>query len=380
MSLRVAFYSHNGFGLGHVSRNLKIAEGLLKKRPGTDVLIITGSAGLQSVPLPENVDYVKLPSVQKQATGRWRPLTLDIDMERLLGLRREMILQSIQAYRPHLFVADFLPLGVDGELLPTLEELSALDDAHSVIGFRDVLDDPVSVQRVWEADGTKEALRDLYDRVLVYGDADWFDFSPYGLDRELPVYVGLLGEPDASHSPPTNGDIRLIATCGGGVDGYDVLAAALDIAEPIREQLQRPVTCTAVTGPLMSDIDVQRLREIAKRSGGRVRRSIDNFPGKLARSSAVIGMAGYNTVCEVLSHRLPAAFVPRAGPSSEQIIRAGIMADRGLAKMIPLSETTPQNLATEVAGLLDGFSYPEENLPELGGIEKSVDALLELVD
>ena len=44
MSLRVAFYSHNGFGLGHVTRNAKLAQALLRRRPNADILLITGSA------------------------------------------------------------------------------------------------------------------------------------------------------------------------------------------------------------------------------------------------------------------------------------------------------------------------------------------------
>jgi predicted glycosyltransferase len=378
MSLRVVFYSHNGFGLGHVTRNLKLAEGLIGKRPGADVLIITGSAGLQNVHVPPNIDYLKLPSVRKEATGRWRPLLLDIDMENLLRLRKELILQAVRAYRPHLFVADFLPVGVDGELVPALEDLASRNDARAVIGFRDLLDDAESVQRMWEADGSKEALEKLYDLILVYGYADWYDFAPYGLNPALPVYVGLLGNPGASHSPP-GGEVRVIATCGGGVDGYPVLGAALESIDVLREALQKKVSISAVTGPLMSDPDFDRLKEIGKRSDGRVRRYLDNFPQKLTRSSAVIGMAGYNTVCDVLSHRLPAVFVPRIGPSSEQQMRASIMQERGLGKMIPLSEATPQNLGAEVLKLLEETTYPEENLPELGGIDRAVDAMLDLL-
>ncbi len=181
MSLRVAFYSHNGFGLGHVRRNLVLAEGLLRQRPNADVLIITGSAGLPQFPLPAGVDYVKLPSVRKLATGKWRPHALDIEMENLLGLRRAMILEAIRAYRPHLFVADFLPLGVEGELLPALEELGSRPEARSAIGFRDILDDPGTVNEAWDRDGVRSVLKDIYDLVLVYGDPGWFDYTTYGL-------------------------------------------------------------------------------------------------------------------------------------------------------------------------------------------------------
>jgi predicted glycosyltransferase len=379
MSLRVAFYSHNGFGLGHVRRNLRLAEGLFRRRPNADVLLLTGSAGLHRFPLPPNVDYVKLPSVRKQATGRWRPQALDIEMEHLLHLRQTIIVEAIRAYRPHLFVADFLPLGVEGELLPALEELAARDDARTAVGFRDVLDDPETIRQAWEADGSRAAIEELYDLTLVYGEPSWFDFAAYGLDSHEVRYVGFLGDPDVVLRRRPPGDVRLVVTCGGGADGYPVLAAALEALEPLREAFAGTVGCTVLTGPLMPEPDVARLRAIGKRVGGRVHRFADDLPGKLARSTVVVGMAGYNTVCDVLSFRRPAVIVPRPGPSGEQPIRAQIMAKRGLATALPLSECTGSELAQGLLVLLEEDHYPEEELPGLEGVEGAVDALLELV-
>jgi predicted glycosyltransferase len=379
LSLRVAFYSHNGFGLGHVRRSLKLAEGLLRRRPNADVLLLTGSAGLHRFPVPANVDYIKLPSVRKQATGRWRPQALDIEMEHLLRLRQTIILEAIRAYRPHLFVADFLPLGVDGELAPALEELAARDDARTVIGFRDILDDPATVRQTWDTDGTHGAIKDLYDLTLVYGEPTWFDFAAYDLDPDQVRYVGFLGEPDVVIRARPPGDVRMIVTCGGGGDGYAVLAAALEAVEPLQVAFAGKIGCTVLTGPLMPEPDVARLRAIGKRVGGRVHRFADDLQAKLARSTIVVGMAGYNTVCDVLSFRRPAVIVPRPGPSGEQPIRAQIMAKRGLATALPLSQCTSSELARVVLPLFEETTYPEAELPDLHGVERAVDALLELM-
>ena len=380
MSLRIAFYSHNGFGLGHVRRNLKLAEGLFRRRPNADVLLLTGSAGLHRFPLPPNVDYIKLPSVRKQATGRWRPQALDIEMEHLLHLRRTIILESMRAYRPHLFVADFLPLGVEGELLPALEDLSLREDARTAIGFRDILDDPNTIQQAWDTDGTRAAIDQLYDLTLVYGEPKWFDFKAYGLDSERVRYVGFLGEPEATPRSRPRGDVRLLATCGGGYDGYPVLAASLEALEHLRERYDGTIGCTVLTGPLMPDPDVARLRAIGKRVDARVHRFADDLQGKLARSTVVIGMAGYNTVCDVLSFRRPAVIVPRPGPSGEQLIRTQIMAKRGLAAGLPLSQCTSSELASAVLPLVEQDSYADDALPDLHGVERAVEALLELVE
>jgi predicted glycosyltransferase len=380
LSLRVAFYSHNGFGLGHVARNAKLAQELLRRRPNADILLITGSAGLHELPAIPQVDYVKLPSVRKQATGRWRPQSLDIEMEHLLRLRRMMILEAVRAYRPHLFVADYLPLGVERELAPALEELRARGDARAAIGFRDILDDPVTVKETWAADGSGDALRELYDLVLVYGDADWFDFTRYGLDAGLPQYVGFLGDPAAEPRTRPSDETRVLSTSGGGADGYPVLSATLEALDRVQAARSERVSCTAVTGPLMQELDFQRLRAIGKRSGGRVRRFVDNMPTLFARAQAVVGMGGYNTICDVLSYRRPAVIVPRPGPSQEQTIRAKVLADRGLATIVPLAECTNEVLAGAVLPLLDADSTSNGTLPRLDGLKRSADALLALVE
>jgi predicted glycosyltransferase len=381
VSLRIAFYSHNGFGLGHITRNTRLAQALLRRRPNADILLITGSAGLHELPSIPNVDYVKLPSVRKQAAGRWRPQSLDIEMEHLLRLRRTIILETIRAYRPHLFVADYLPLGVERELEPALEELRRRGDARAAIGFRDIIDDADSVAQTWDLDGSREALSELYDLVLVYGDSDWFDFARYGLPPELPRYVGFLGDPEAASRRRSSSDARLLSTSGGGADGYPMLAASVEALEAVEEDLGEPVSWTAVTGPLMQDPDYQRLRVIGKRTGARVRRFVDNMPTLLGRASAVVGMGGYNTVCDVLSHGVPAVIVPRHGPSREQSLRADLLAARGLATSLPLLECTPAALADAVLGLLDSPpGLDNGSVPRLDGLDRAVCALLELVE
>jgi predicted glycosyltransferase len=380
LSLRIAFYSHNGFGLGHFTRNAKLARALLRRRPNADILLITGSAGLHELPAIPNVDYIKLPSVRKQATGRWRPQSLDIEMEHLLRLRRTIILEAVRAYRPHLLVADYLPLGVERELEPALEELRGRGDARAAIGFRDILDDPASVRELWDTDGSRDALTELYDLVLVYGDPTWFDFARYGLPPDLPRYVGLLGDPRAASSGRTNGAPRLLSTSGGGADGYPVLSASLEAHDLVQARLEGGMRCTAITGPLIQDPDYQRLRAIGKRTGARVRRYVDNMPTLLARANVVVGMAGYNTVCDVLSFRRPAVIVPRPGPSREQTLRAELLAERGLAKNLPLAECTAGTLAEAVVPLLEETHLPEDGFPRLDGVERAAAALLELVE
>jgi predicted glycosyltransferase len=63
-------------------------------------------------------------------------------------------------------------------------------------------------------------------------------------------------------------------------------------------------------------------------------------------------MAGYNTVVEVLRARTPALLVPRTRPSEEQLVRAGLVADAGLATVLQPDELGPAQLRRALDDLL----------------------------
>jgi predicted glycosyltransferase len=89
-------------------------------------------------------------------------------------------------------------------------------------------------------------------------------------------------------------------------------------------------------------------------------------------------MAGANTVDDILSYRRPAVLVPRAGPSREQLIRARLLSERGLATVLPLGQCTGATVAEALRAVIQPHDYPEAAIPDLDGVRRSVEALLEL--
>ena len=65
-------------------------------------------------------------------------------------------------------------------------------------------------------------------------------------------------------------------------------------------------------------------------------------------ADVVVSMAGYNTICEVLSLSKRAVIVPRVEPVQEQRMRAERMARMGLFKMIHPADMTPEMLIEAV--------------------------------
>src|SRR3954454_21002464 len=156
---------------------------------------------------------------------------LQIGSDDLHNLRASLALAAATAFAPDVTVIDKLPLGLGGELEPTLQALRA-SGTKIVLGLRDVEEDPVAVRRRWRETGAREALRRYYDTVLVYGpDGGTADaLSCVGwTDLRIDVHhVGYIGAPLPSDPPADLPPEYLLATVGGGADGFPVLAAVVD--------------------------------------------------------------------------------------------------------------------------------------------------------
>src|SRR5437773_2150853 len=131
--VRVMLYSHNGVGLGHLRRNINIATRFVSELPGSSVLLLTGCPLGDFFQLPPGVDFIKIPSIIKIDTGVWDPRTLPISSNMVRNLRESAIRQAAELFVPHLFLVDYAPTGVWGELVPTLAALKERDDPATLI-------------------------------------------------------------------------------------------------------------------------------------------------------------------------------------------------------------------------------------------------------
>ena len=74
---RIALYSHDTVGLGHLRRNLLIAKTLSSPPLNAQVLIIAGSTEANVFSKPRGVDCITLPALRKEAYG-YESRSLDI--------------------------------------------------------------------------------------------------------------------------------------------------------------------------------------------------------------------------------------------------------------------------------------------------------------
>ena len=371
---RIALYSHDAVGLGHLRRNLAIARALADDGRRS-ILLITGAREAAAFHVPRGVDVLTLPAYAKAGAGQYVPRSLGTSKARLASLRAGTIAAALDAFDPAALIADKHPLGLEGELEPALEHLAAAG-ARLVLGMRDVLDDARTARREWDAIGGASTVRDVYDDVWVYGDPRVYDpvrEARLGPDVAAKArYTGYLGaRPGATAQADhrrANGEDELpdgrLAVClvGGGEDGYPLASAFADAPLP------PGMTGVVVAGPFMPTAE---RRSLHLRVGPRLR--VLDFVAEpaplLERAESVVSMGGYNTVCELLALGKRALIVPRVAPRREQLVRARRLAARGVVDMLHPESADPAALARWLASAPSASPRPRGAV-DLGGLRR----------
>ncbi|TFH53479.1 glycosyl transferase family 28 [Actinomyces viscosus] len=351
--LRVALYSHDAQGLGHLRRNLALAHHLARALPGLtgrDVtgLVITGLAPGQEHRLPDGFDWLVLPGVKK-TKGAYLPQRLRITREDLTLVRGSLLSGVLSSFAPDLLIVDRHPYGVYQELREPLARMRQTHPgARVVLGLREVLDTPTTVQREWDELGDADTLRRLIDEVWIYGDASVHDLGATGEApealKERMRYTGYLAHgrdvAETADGSPASATLAgnaeeaepfILTTAGGGSDGVTLLraAAAARVPDGYRH--------VVVTGPQLEE---PLFHQVARAAGPRtsVRRSWAGMSRHIEQAAAVISMAGYNTVSEILASATPALLVPRETPRLEQLIRATALKDAGAVDLLRVTD------------------------------------------
>ena len=343
---RIALYSHDTMGLGHMRRNLLVAQALSAPPLGASILLVAGACQISKFTLPPGADCLSLPSLCKGSDGEYGSRNLDVTLKELASLRSRTICAALESFRPDILVVDNVPRGAVRELDQTLSALRGR--ARLVLGLRDVLDAPERVRREWARAENFQTVRDYYDAVWVYGDREVYDpVAEYDFPADVARKVRFVGYLDQTarlraQGGAPEGGLELpdgpLAVCsvGGGQDGAKVAEAFA------RAELPRDMGGVLLTGPFMP-VEARRRVEEAAASSPRLRvlDFVEEPLRLLSRADRLVSMGGYNTSCEVLSLGVPALFVPRTAPRAEQLVRAERFRDLGLADVLLPDRLSP---------------------------------------
>ena len=208
-------------------------------------------------------------------------------------------------------------------MLPTLEWLKKYSPhSKSILGLRDILDDAEVVCKDWLEKEVYQSLADLYDEIWIYGERDIYDpVAEYRFPVEIHDKVLFTGYIPRAKVPcqkrrkirsqycVMEDDLFVLVTPGGGGDGGDMVGIK-----------------TIPFHPRLEDV--------------------------MDAADLVVSMGGYNTICEILSHRTPALIIPRETPRREQLIRAKCLNRLNLIEYIPWHEANPLLLKEKIISLI----------------------------
>ncbi len=351
---RIALYSHDTMGLGHVRRNLALARAISERHPDASILLISGTHLGGAFRMPAGIDCLTLPALGKhRGTGAYSARHLGCPIDHIIGLRAQTIRAALERFDPDVLIVDNVPLGALGELEPTLAALRMGRRTKTVLGLRDILDEPAVTEREWAAAGNHASIDRYYDEVWVYGDPHVYDLAaechfPDSTARRV-HYMGYLDRRASSLDP----DLSFLAEvtkpytlclAGGGQDGTDLALAFAEATFPAGE------SGVLLSGPFCPEPARKRAQEIAAvRPELRIIEFSEDGAALVDHAARVVGMAGYNSVCEIVGYGKPALLVPRETPRLEQAIRARRFAQLGLVEVLATADLSPAALSRWMA-------------------------------
>lgn len=387
---RVLFYSHDGYGLGHLRRTLAIARIVAKGRPDVALLALTGSLHTDAYEALPNLDYVKLPAAAKRHLYEGLPAFAPEHgaLRNIWYVRETLIHETTSAFAPHLVVVDQAPAGLGREMVRALTSLGAARPRPAlVLVLRDITYGPEETRAIWQREGVYDLLDHAYDHILVCGSRDVFDpvqeygFSPAAAAKT--VFCGYIRRPEpvlpVEHIRECLGAVTaplVVVTAGGGGDGGALMRSYV---AALRGAMPNDLVSVIVTGPFLKATERAELEAAAAGLPGvTVIPFSSDLVSYLHAADAVVTMGGYNTVCEAVSLGKRPIVVPRVVGSQEQLIRAERFAQRGLVTLLHPDDLTPERLWQAVQDELNRSTSPApildfDGLQRLGSI--MIDAL-----
>jgi predicted glycosyltransferase len=156
---------------------------------------------------------------------------------------------------------------------------------------------------------------------------------------------------------------------GGGADAFAMSSTFLAAFPATKKAVD--LRAILLTGPHMAPAEKNALAAQSRSLPVLVQSSADDVAGLLRNVSAVISMAGYNSMCEVVEAHRKALIVPRRGPSAEQRIRSFIFAERQLIRVLDPDVLTPKRMSESLLQLLATDGVPDRaSVPPLDGARR----------
>lgn len=365
MNVTIAYYSHNTFGLGHVSRASKILRLLANYGISCRSTLLTGCRFTHLFDFPETTDFIYLEPLKSvlDAKGRltYSPVNQSLTKTEALILRRTTITYALEKLLPDILLIDTTVRGVNSELDEGIKLLRARNQTCIVVAvFRDIIDAIPSTVAKWSRRNYFEWLELYYDLIIVCGSKEIFNFaSMYGFSQKLSnktFYVGyLLDDTPDTYVPLFKFDA--IISLGGGRDGVTACSFFLAGLSHAANTLGRELDIGVVFGPLAESLPKKKL--FPKCRLYKINPRTTELQAMRKQADISLSMFGYNTACEVLAVDTPALVIPREVPEREQIIRAKLLAQFGVINTLSASSAKQGAVGPAIVKLIGDKTQAE---------------------
>jgi predicted glycosyltransferase len=374
---RILFYVQHLQGVGHVFRAARIVRALVAG--GLDADVAYGGEPIGGFDIPgARIHY--LPPVRaggevfnRLEDSEGNPID-DTYKER----RRAMLLSLFDRAAPDIVITEAFPFGrrqMRFELLPLLERAKARPNRPLIVGsVRDILQENAKAYKDRE---TVELLKAHFDHVLVHADPNLVrlerTFPLTGEISDKLLYTGIVAPEPCP--PAADRQFDVVVSVGGGALGHRLLMAS---AQAKAISSLRNARWLIVTGIKFSAEHRAELNTYID-GGVTVEAFLPNLQAILAGAQLSISRVGYNTIADIYRAGCRAIVVPFSdGIETEQIRRAELLAERGLAETIGHENETPEAVAAAIDRAM-ARPAPNRSSLNLDGARNSAQILKRLV-
>lgn len=297
---RILLYTHDGAGLGHLSRLSKVASEISSKK--IHCLIVSGHREMTSI-VPNNVDFVKLPNMDSMLLSKseyWnREPFIEMDKKDVIEHRKTNIEKIVKLYKPHVLIVDYFPLGKHHELIKIVEKHKKIifyNLQRGIIGSQDVIkNDILTPQNI-------EYLTKYFKNIFVVNDPAVFDFiNNYQVPEQLRLKLISTGYIANKIPIKKKEEIRvllgrdtkkkwIICTAGGGKLGESF----------IRQVLKLPDNFHDCQFDIIAGFKSNFKEKINDKKNLRFHNSLENLNEYIAAADICITTGGYNTITEAM--------------------------------------------------------------------------------
>lgn len=364
--MRVLIAVTHLLGAGHLTRAAALARAFAAA--GHEAVLASGGMPAPLIALG-GARLVQLPPLRVAGTDFARLLTPEGEPAdaAYLDARRARLLDALAETAPDAVITELFPFGrraLAGEFLALVEAARARRPRPVVLAsVRDVLVAPEKPERIAQAHARVAA---LYDGVLVHGDPGLIALdASWPLDAATAARLAYTGYVDeGAPATPTDARAGILVSAGSSAAGLGLLAAAAEAARRWPDLGWRILAGHGVPDPDFA--------ALGRGLDGVVARARPDYRALLARAALSVSQCGYNTAVDLLATGTPAVLVPfEAGRETEQRLRAGRLAARGLARVLPEVGIGADALLDAVAVSLAAGPPPSVAI-DLGGAARTV--------